>query len=94
MIWRGSDPRYQVCLHAKAAAKARSILKARHGETQRAPEPVFDDIGAGDMGANRDVTDPDDPTAHLSPEDPEFNGDQIISGTGDGPELGGRHDNL
>jgi len=76
-------------IHVKAATIAeriRSITKAPHDEGQQVSPKPYDNIGGVPSAAkNEDVTDPRRPDAHQQPEDPEFNTDQIISGTGDGP---------
>jgi hypothetical protein len=75
----------------KAAAVARTIrqvAKTTRMSGGSTPHPTQDNIrGIPNSPRNSDETDPQRPTQHLLPTDPEFNTDQIITGNGYGPSL-------
>jgi hypothetical protein len=74
---------------ASAVRRIQEVVKSPHDKGKVVKHPDPDAIGGVPQStSNKSETDVDMPTSHLDPIDPEFETDQIISGTGDGPSMG------
>jgi hypothetical protein len=73
---------------AGVVERIKQVTKTPHDEGTQVDPPQEDNIaGVPASKENADETDPSMPTRHLLPEDPEFDTDNIVSGTGSGPSM-------
>lgn len=80
---------------ANVLRQIETVTKAPHDAGKFVEAPEGDVVkGVPDSLPNESVTNPAEPTSHLQPKDPEFNTDQIVSGTGSGPTMGSNRNYL